>query len=90
MSNNLSMLNQQAINGLIERGWSQRRIARETGFDRKTIRRHVRLTTAAKSSITTAGSVVAVEQNPPPVPPPALALVGRAIVKRSHRRFGLP
>jgi transposase len=90
MSNNLSMSNQQAINGLIERGWSQRRIARETGFDRKTIRRHVRLTQAAKSSITTAGSAVsnspnstaglvaAVDQNPPPVPP------GSGIGRKSH------
>lgn len=56
MANNLSMSKQQAIIGLLERGWTQRRIGRETGFDRKTIRRYARLITAAKSSIATAGS----------------------------------
>jgi transposase len=55
MANNLSMSKQQAIIGLLEQGWSQRRIARETGFNRKTIRRYGRLR-AAKCSISTAGS----------------------------------
>ena len=56
MSNHLSMSHQQAIIGLIERGWSQHRIARELALDRKTVRRHVRLNQAAKSSLSTAGS----------------------------------
>ncbi len=56
MSNHLSMSNQQAIIGLIERGWSQHRVARELDVDRKTVRRHVRLNQAAKSSLPTAGS----------------------------------
>ena len=55
MANNLSMSKQQAIIGLLEQGWSQRRIARETGFNRKTIRRYGRLR-AAKCSISTAGT----------------------------------
>src|SRR5262245_49772887 len=54
MANHLSMAKQQAIIGLLEQGWSQRRIARETGFNRKTIRRYARLR-AAKGSISTAG-----------------------------------
>jgi len=32
MANNLSMSKQEAIIGLLEAGWSQRRIGRETGF----------------------------------------------------------
>ena len=56
MANILSMSKQQAIIGLLERGWSQRRIARETGFNRKTIRRYARWRAAAKCSISTAGS----------------------------------
>ena len=49
------MSNQQVIIGLIERGWSQHRIARELDLDRKTVRRHVRLNQPAKSPIPTAG-----------------------------------
>jgi transposase len=75
MSNNLSMSNQQAIIGLIGRGWSQRRIARETGFDRKTIRRHVRRDQTAKSSISTAGSAGA---NSP------ISTAGSSLGRRSH------
>ena len=56
MANNLSMSKQQAIIGVLEQGWSQRRIAREIGFNRKTIRRYARLRAAAKCSISTAGS----------------------------------
>ena len=36
MSNHLSMSNQQVIIGLIERGWSQHRVAGELALDRKT------------------------------------------------------
>jgi hypothetical protein len=56
MANNLSMSKQEAIIGLLEAGWSQRRIGRKTGFDRKTIRRYARLRAGAKSSISTPGS----------------------------------
>ena len=37
--NRLSMDEQQSIIGLLRLGWKQRRIARETGFHRATIRR---------------------------------------------------
>ena len=37
--NRLSMNEQQSIIGLLRLGWKQRRIARETGFHRATIRR---------------------------------------------------
>ena len=50
------MSNQQTIIGLIERGWCQRRIARELELDRKTVRRHVRLNQTANSPIPTTGS----------------------------------
>ena len=43
MANVLRMADQAAIIALWQRGWSQRRIARETGFDRSTVARYVRL-----------------------------------------------
>ena len=75
MSNHLSMSNQQAIIGLIERGWSQHRIARELDLDRKTVRRHVRLNQAAKSPIPTAGSA---EPNSP------IPTAGSGLGRKSH------
>lgn len=75
MSNHLSMSNQQAIIGLIERGWSQHRVARELELDRKTVRRYVRLNQAAKSPIPTAGSA---EPNSP------ISTAGSALGRKSH------
>ena len=75
MSNHLSMSNQQAIIGLIERGGSQHRIARELDLDRKTVRRHVRLNQAAKSPIPTAGSA---EPNSP------ISTAGSGLGRKSH------
>jgi transposase len=46
--NRLKVKDQQAIVTLNERGWSVRKIARELGLDRVTVRRYIRL--AAKSS----------------------------------------
>ena len=43
MANVLKMADQAAIIALWERGWSQRRIARETGIHRETVARYVRL-----------------------------------------------
>lgn len=43
MANLLKMAEQQAIVALIQRGWSQRRIARELGVHRETVGRYVRL-----------------------------------------------
>ena len=71
MANVLGMADQTAIIALWQRGWSQRRIARETGFDRSTVARYVRLeregrrleasrtpgTDQSKPAISTPGSV---------------------------------
>ncbi len=68
MANVLKMADQAAIIGLWRRGWSQRRIARETGIHRETVGRYVRLARAglcpgapgwdgAKPAISTPGSV---------------------------------
>jgi len=43
MANRLKMAQQKAIQVLSERGWSQRRIARELGVNRETVGRYVRL-----------------------------------------------
>lgn len=43
MANLLKMAEQQAIVALIQRGWSQRRIARELGIHRETVGRYIRL-----------------------------------------------
>ncbi len=48
MANVLRMADQAAIIALWQRGWSQRRIARETGFDRSTVARYVRLERAGR------------------------------------------
>jgi transposase len=48
MANVLRMADQAAIIALWQRGWSQRRIARETGFDRSTVARYVRLAWAGR------------------------------------------
>ena len=46
MANELKMADQAAIIGLWKRGWSQRRISRETGIHRETVGRYVRLARA--------------------------------------------
>jgi IS30 family transposase len=43
MANVLDMADQIAITALWKRGWSQRRIARETGIHRETVGRYIRL-----------------------------------------------
>jgi transposase len=48
MANELKMAQHQAIIGLWQRGWSQRRIAAELGIDRETVSRHVKA--AAKAA----------------------------------------
>ena len=55
MANVLKVHEQNTINQLAAQGWSRRRIARELGVDRKTVRRHLKA--AAKSpTISTPGS----------------------------------
>lgn len=59
MANILRMAKVQAIIGLLEQGWSYRRIAKELGVHRQTVARYDRLRRGgqSKSSILTAGSV---------------------------------
>jgi transposase len=63
MANVLDMADQATITALWRRGWSQRRIARETGIHRETVGRYIRLALAAeraadgsKPAISTPGS----------------------------------
>jgi predicted transcriptional regulator len=49
MSNVLKVSLQTTIYSLVERGWSQRRIARELGINRETVGRYLRLGNAVIS-----------------------------------------
>ncbi len=49
MANLLTMADIQAILGLHERGWPQRRIARELGVHRETVSRYLRASPAKNS-----------------------------------------
>ena len=55
MSNVLKVSHQEAIRSLHEKGWSQRRIAREFGINGRTVRRYVRGQSKC-STISTSGS----------------------------------
>jgi transposase len=66
MPNRLKMTTVQAIMALHQRGWSQRRIARELGIDRETVSRHL----AAKPAIPHTGS------QEPAQPKPAISHTG--------------
>ncbi len=58
MANHLKMVQQKAIQGLYDRGWSQRRIARELGVNRETVSRYIRLAAGedSKPAISIIGS----------------------------------
>lgn len=79
MANQLKMAKISAILTLRERGWSQRRIARELGVHRETVGRYVRL---AREGPPTAGSddskpaKVLTGSGPPGEPKPAKVLAG--------------
>ncbi len=55
MANYLQVSMQQTIITLKNEGWSNRRIARELGINRRTVRRYINLD-ASKCTISTAGS----------------------------------
>lgn len=57
MANQLKMVMVQAIIGLLEQGWSHRRIARELGIHRETVARYDRLR-SSKPANATPGSMV--------------------------------
>ena len=55
MSNVLKVSHQEAIRSLHEKGWSQRRIARELGINGRTVRRYIQGESKC-STISTPGS----------------------------------
>jgi len=55
MANQITMGAREAIIRLYEQGWKLRRITRELGIDRKTVRRHIRLWCRSNSPISPAG-----------------------------------
>jgi len=55
MSNVLKVSHQEAIRSLHQKGWSQRRIARELGINGRTVRRYIREESKC-STISTPGS----------------------------------
>jgi Homeodomain-like domain len=68
MANRLKMVNIQAVIGLLEQGWSYRRIARELGIDRETVARYDRLR-KSKPAIVAPGSRVPEDPNAAISPP---------------------
>ena len=72
MANVLKMAKIHAIVGLLEQGWSYRRIARELGVDRETVSRYARLRRErdSKPAIPTPGS------SPPDSSKPAIPAPG--------------
>jgi len=73
MANRLKMAMIQGLRTLYERGWSQRRIARELGIDRETVARQVaQLRAEAKPAMVHTGS------EPAEPPKPAISRTGSA------------
>ena len=77
MSHVLKVSLQTTICSLYDRGWSQRRIARELGIDRETVGRYLRL--RAKPAISTAGSQDVAESKP------AISTAGNVAVGRKSQ-----
>jgi len=69
MANRLKMADVQAIQALDRRGWSQRRMARELGIHRETLRRYVRVAERGSlPAVLPAGSDAENRPNPPAGP----------------------
>src|SRR6202022_2333230 len=67
MANRLKMALIETIQSLKQRGWSQRRIARELDIDRETVARHLKAQAAApKPAIAPIGSAEAGANSKPP------------------------
>ena len=84
MSNLLQVAVIDTILSLHQRGWSQRRIARELGVHRETVARYLRqLLPAPKPAIAPIGSAA-----PDDAPKPAIAPIGTCPRGRTRRRPG--
>jgi len=91
MSNVLKVSLQTTIYSLHDRGWSQRRIARELEIDRETVGRHLRL--RVKPAIPTAGSdeasgpkpaILTAGSDEPGESKPAISTVGNGAGRKSQ------
>jgi len=70
MANRLGVADVHAIESLLSRGWSQRRVARELGVDRATVARYARLSREnSKPAKVTPGNGVSEASNPAKVTP---------------------
>jgi len=65
MANQLKMAISDSIFTLHQRGWSQRRIARELGLDRETVARYLRQGQGSKPAIAPIGSTVSESSSKP-------------------------
>jgi transposase len=78
MSNVLRVSLQTTIYSLADRGWSQRRIARELGINRETVGRYLRLAENAKPAILTPGFEGSTEAKP------AISTAGKSVGRKSQ------
>src|SRR5258708_17676528 len=76
MSKFLKVSMQTTIYSLAQRGWSQRRIAKELGINRETVGRYLRL---PKPAISITGDLVAKEESKP-----AISIAGTGAGRRSR------
>jgi transposase len=93
MSNVLRVSLQTTIYSLADRGWSQRRIARELEINRETVGRYLRLAEKAKPAIPTPGSDGDSESEPAILTPgveegaeakPTISTVGKSVGRKSQ------
>jgi hypothetical protein len=76
ISNVLKVSLQTTIYSLAQRGWSQRRIAKESGINRETVGRYLRL---PKSAISITGSEESED------PKPAISITGDLVAKEESK-----
>ena len=86
MANRIKMAAEQAIVLLWQRGWSYRRIARELGLHRETVRQHV----AAERSKPATPTLGSDGHEPPERGDPALAAAGQDGPKPAKATLGTP
>ena len=88
MANQVKVAMQQTIITLHEQGWSNRRIARELGLHRETVRGYVnrhKLASGSKAAISPPGSEACNESKAATPPPGSGAAGGEAVVSRFWR-----